>query len=657
MLKEKLKNKLDYYPKFNEKKIKNIIDKYQYISFDIFDTLVKRDVKKPEDIFKIIEMNYFEKNPKGFFNDRIEAEKKARIATNTEEISIDDIYNILKENPKYTTEEIENLKAYEIEIELSMCTKSIEMYKIYQYCLEKNKTIIITTNMYLKKDTIVAILKNSGYNNYYKLYVSSDIGKKKNKTLFEYILNDLQIKSNQIVHIGDSIKNDIKGAKQYGISTIKVPKMINKLSHSELAQCNANDKFFVNTLDAFINNRIDVNKNEFYNFGYESFGILLYGFCKMLHENVKKRGINDIFFFSRDGHIIKKVYDTMYGKDDSIYSHYIYVSRRSLRVPQIWISPELSDVVKTFPLAKLLTMETFIKNLGLVPENYEELLIKNHLNLNTTIEKKEILSNKDINNFYNEIKNDVIEHSKQECDILLQYFRQEKFSGKVAVVDIGWHGSLQYFIQILTKKCNYDLDMYGYYIGLAKEAKKEIETIGYVIDLDSNTKSCDSWKAFNGLAETLFLAQEGSTEKFRKKENTIEPVLYKYEYDKANGEKEPEAKKVKLLQQGAVDFVSDFKESILNKFEFPSYIAFRKIYLTGICPNKKDLKMFSNFRFLEEQIDYLAMPKSFISYIFHPKTLKKDLFLSRWKIGFLKKLLKINIQYIKIYKILRKMSD
>ena len=198
--------------------------------------------------------------------------------------------------------------------------------------------------------------------------------------------------------------------------------------------------------------------------------------------------------------------------------------------------------------------------------------------------------------------------------------------------------------------------MEGYYIGLAKEAKQGIKSHGYVIDINSETNSCDSWEAFNGLAETLFLAQEGSTQKFERVNDKIIPVLYDYEYEDKNGNKEIEAVRVKSLQEGAVAFSKDFSKSVLATFEFNSFTAYRKIYLTGLYPVKKDLKMFSDFRFLEEQVDYLAMPCNIFKYITKPKKLKKDLLLSRWKIGFMKKLFKIKLPYIRMYKLLRKIS-
>lgn len=649
-IKNKIKDSIKYYPRFNSEKLKRKIDKYEYISFDIFDTLIQRDVYSPRDVFKLMEI---EINNKSFHIDRIKAEQIAREQATSEEILLKDIYEVM--NKKLGYKNIDKLMQLEKEIEKGLCTKRNDIFNIYKYCIEKNKKIIIISNMYLSSEYIADILDSNGYKKYEKLYVSSTIGRKKDKTLFKYVLEDLNISSKQLLHIGDSYKNDYRGANKYHIKSYLIPRKIKKLLHCEKNYVDTHDTLFMKSLDSFIENRLDIDNDCYFNFGYESFGLLLYEFNVNMHKELEKKEINDIFFFSRDGYIIKKVYDEIY-PNDKIKSHYIYVSRRSLRVPQIWTNPELSHVLNTFPLAKMLTMDTFIKNLGLEPKKYINTLKKYNLMLETSIEKKEILNNEAVVMFYEEIKSDVIKHSKEECNLLFDYFKQEGFKGKTAVVDIGWHGSLQYFIQVLVEKSKYDLEMDGYYIGLAKEARKEINATGFIKDLNSKTGSCDSWKAFNGLAETLFLAQEGSTEKFTKEGKRIIPVLYPYEYSDKYGKNEIEAIKVKSIQDGAIKFVHDFKNSPLSKINISSSTAFRKIMLTGLYPNKKDLKMFSDFRFLEEQIEYLAMPKSIIFYLAHPKLLKKDLFSCRWKIGFLKKLLRIKLPYNKIYSLLRKIS-
>ena len=56
-----------------------LIDKSEFISFDIYDTLLQRDVACPTDLFIILEMQLVKDNPaaKGFSNCRMRAEKLA----------------------------------------------------------------------------------------------------------------------------------------------------------------------------------------------------------------------------------------------------------------------------------------------------------------------------------------------------------------------------------------------------------------------------------------------------------------------------------------------------------------------------------------------------------------------------------------------------
>ena len=200
--------------------------------------------------------------------------------------------------------------------------------------------------------------------------------------------------------------------------------------------------------------------------------------------------------------------------DHAIESHYFYASRRSLRIPQIWLDPEYDRVLKTFPFAKLLNVEIFLQNLGLDVSDYTDVLERLGLNPTDELRKSELPENERLRELYETVKDDVIARSKSECDAFVRYAEQEGFSGKVAVVDIGWHGSLQFFIKNMAESLSMDLDMEGYYIGLATAAREGLTFQGYVVDEGNAEGRCDAWKPFNGLVESLFLAQEGSTERF-----------------------------------------------------------------------------------------------------------------------------------------------
>ena len=487
--------------------LKRKVEDYPYVAFDIFDTLIKRDVKRPSDVFVLVQRK-FEQETKFDLGDfrikRIDAEKNARRKSKCPEITLDDIYKELE--TIYSKDIILKLKTYEIEIEECICTVNKPIRVLFDYCKSIGKKILIISNMYLPQSVIEAILNKNGYVGYEKLFLSCSIGQKKDKgALFKYVLDELNIKNTQIIHIGDSWKADFISAKMVGVPTIHISKEVNNLLHQSHDKSLYED-FDYNCIRSFVNNRFDCTKSKYYQFGYESFGKLIWRFCHWMHEDMKKNGLQDVFFFSRDGYVLKRAFDILYNNESDIRSHYFYASRRSLRVPQLWLNPEYDDILKSFPLAKLLTMDTFLGNIGLNSKNYSRLMEQYGLYDNMVLKKSELEENLKLRKFYEEIKPDVIANSKKEYKLFEEYMQQNDFHGKIAVVDIGWHGSLQYFIQKMVDKTNGNLSMRGYYIGLTSAAKREIDINGFVVDKNSQTGCCDDCKAYIGLVESLFLA-------------------------------------------------------------------------------------------------------------------------------------------------------
>lgn len=77
-----------------------------------------------------------------------------------------------------------------------------------------------------------------------KIYVSEEIGSSKpKKAAFEYLLRDINLKKEEVVMIGDSLKNDIQGALDTGIKSIwfnpeKVKNSTNIKPNSEINELN-----------------------------------------------------------------------------------------------------------------------------------------------------------------------------------------------------------------------------------------------------------------------------------------------------------------------------------------------------------------------------------------------------------------------------------
>ena len=202
-----------------------------------------------------------------------------------------------------------------------------------------------------------------------------------------------------------------------------------------------------------------------------------------------------------------------------------------------------------------------------------------------------------------------------------------------------------------------DHSIKGYYIGVADYYKRNIEVVpdldlnGYLFDFLHDDLAIDKRSAFVGLFETLFLEQGGSVKNYWNDNGVIKANRLPYEYLE-NGKPTHEYQCVKEIQRGALDFIKKFgnKEIALS-----ANILFEGLKQTGLEPKKKDIEMFADFRFFDEgETQYLAKPKSMIYYLTHVRELKNDFLLSRWKIGFMKRLFKLKLPYENLYKAMLK---
>lgn len=197
------------------KNYKKIVDRYSCISFDIFDTLVQRKVDTPSDVFYLTGMKIFgnEQEAINFKTNRIKAEEMARKLRG--EISIEDIYELLKENYSHKTAQ---LYEQEVKTEIEVCNPIELMLEVVDYALKQDKTVILISDMYLKHSTIEEILNKCDVKGYLKLYVSCECGcNKLSGKLFNRVLAENNISCENMVHFGDSIKADYIGAKKAGI--------------------------------------------------------------------------------------------------------------------------------------------------------------------------------------------------------------------------------------------------------------------------------------------------------------------------------------------------------------------------------------------------------------------------------------------------------
>ena len=172
------------------------INKYDVISFDIFDTLIVRDVDNPADVFKLMEI---ELNIPGFAEKRVNAEILARKKNVKNEVTINDIYLSFE---GLTSNLVAKCIKIELQMEIELCHPNLELIEFYKQCLKQYR-VIITSDMYLPHDMMKEILDSCGITNYEQLYISCDVGLAKGGRgdLYKYISDNLGVDTKYITHI------------------------------------------------------------------------------------------------------------------------------------------------------------------------------------------------------------------------------------------------------------------------------------------------------------------------------------------------------------------------------------------------------------------------------------------------------------------------
>ena len=207
-------------------------------------------------------------------------------------------------------------------------------------------------------------------------------------------------------------------------------------------------------------------------FGYVILGNIYFDFVNSLIKEIRKDKIEKLYFLSRDGEIIKKVYDILsQGLTDLPKSNYLYASRRSLNTLSINSIECVIELMQEKKFANCKIEDIFYNRFGC-----DKKLVREHLNRNNYSKYDLVYSNKSETEFVIRLLEDIImERIKFEKDNLINYYKEQGLlsNEKMAIVDIGHEGSLQKALyKYLDKKIT------GYYFATFYEIKENVEKYG-----------------------------------------------------------------------------------------------------------------------------------------------------------------------------------
>lgn len=438
-----LENNNPYFD-INIDNLKSEIEKHDFISFDIFDTLLVRCILNPKDVFSYIEWKLKSEGYKlkfSFADFRNQSEHNLiRKHLNPD---ILDIYNELQILSSISDKEKRYLFEKEINTELELIRPRVTILHLFNE-IKKRKKIYLVSDMYFTKKQLDYILKKNGYYGYIDIIVSCDYKKNKREGLFE-CLNDKVGKGKRILHIGDNYLSDVAALQESDIDTFYIMNERDMLAHSNYGKIidrieNITDKMimgrFVNK--AFDNpfelyktkGRLKVNSLEQYIYLFLAPVIL--GYCIWIIQKVREIKCDYILYTSRDGYLIKKIVEMLkekYGDNFIPEGIYFYTSRRACLAATTYNYEDIKERLSSNYRGNIYSL--FFDRFGIEID-----------------EEAKIQSPEDIEKIFcysRKYEKEILEHCREERMNYLSYIKRcniQKYQ-RIAVIDLVAKGTVQ----------------------------------------------------------------------------------------------------------------------------------------------------------------------------------------------------------------------
>lgn len=206
----------------------NDISNFEVVSFDIFDTVLRRKFTAPDYAKlklgkKLTKLGHFE-SAETFVQARNDAELSCRKAKNFEgDVDIFDAYEALSEKHQISSELAKRWADEEFYYDLDMVLPKDEMVKIVNELHKRGREIWFITDIYYTKEQIIKMLSKIGVVVPYELLVSSDVQKRKDTgTMWSYVKEQLARTGKQFVHVGDNVRSDAQICGDHGLQNVHI---------------------------------------------------------------------------------------------------------------------------------------------------------------------------------------------------------------------------------------------------------------------------------------------------------------------------------------------------------------------------------------------------------------------------------------------------
>lgn len=577
------------------------IDEIEVVAFDVFDTLLYRNVS-PNQVYKIWSNKVIEEfkiriGTEDFLDKRKKAGWIQKVKNLLNGLDNETTYKQLMwelyNNTKMTVSfDVFYEKCIQIalDIEKEYCFKNLSICKYLDTARRKGKIVICISDYFLSSIQLNELLYSKGIFLDH-VFSSCDYCRLKSTgNLYETVGLKLGISLDKILMIGDNKISDLKMAKKKRLHAIHIKdnKQFKKYKEMDNEEKNRKQEFQKMLFD------YESTKN-FSPFSRLAFPLFI--FVERLYSQLVLDDCHDVLFMSREGEFLKRLFDLyqkQYGMGKKIQSHYLYVSRHSTLIPSIHEIKEESfkEIYKNYPSMKV---EDFLKNLDLddnteIRNEFREYLKNNRIieDFKESKEYADILSSKK----FQEI---CLEKAKEQRRLFIKYLDDMNINYQadgLYIVDIGYSGTSQ---KNISKIFRNKIKVHGYY--MICEAMSSNFTInnticGILYDCNRKREGNILYTYNETVIESLLLASHSSVVGYKEemKDRKIVPIFSNNDIEK-NCYLELIKPIQKNIEEVFLNIILYVKKCFYSEFDYLT--KFEKIYKRFIFnPEIKELELY-----------------------------------------------------------------
>jgi FMN phosphatase YigB (HAD superfamily) len=579
--------------------IERLVDsgRYAILSLDLFDTVIWRMVPEPRDVFFLVAGRLRERgwtrassSPESFVKERAGAEERARLRQPSREVTLADIYDEFPRGyldgalPRQVAE-------LEFEIERGLVRVNPDMEAVIARARSRGLPVAFVSDSYFTPEQIRELVGVEPDH----LLVSSAERVSKYQGLHRLLIERTGIEPARVLHVGNDYQADVEGPAAFGLDRywFRVwPEAYEDLPKRELPSTLSDRAAVLGGDDAgltTLRSRAMASATDQYErWGAGILGPVVAGFADWVTGRCRELGIGTVLCLMREGRVLKRVLDDL---GSGLDARELFVSRYAARKAAILDGTEeelLRFVLRPSPRKR----GVILRQLGLESGDAG------------AGDPDERLAPKALRALIRRIAGDPALRKKVLGDAararagLLAHLRKvlgHAPAGPVAVMDLGYKGTIQECLHRILEREDPRLTTHGFYL----------VTGGEVHETQATGAAVEGWLAENGqpiavahtfmrspeIVEQSLMAPCGSTMGYTE---SGEPVLGENPIDDVQGAR------IEAVQRGLRAWARAWREhkethGITGTERFKDF--YRNICIASVArPLPVELTLFGDWR-------------------------------------------------------------